>query len=474
MTTKNNYIVAKFGGTSLANFTAMTRCANIVLNNPTIRVVVLSASSGVTDLLTRLAENKQTPCNRKKILSQVYAIQQKIVDEIETSCVLTENINKLHANLCLFVNALNSTISQKQADEILSYGERFSSLIFLTVMEQAANERVMLRRENCLGKDAGFLKVDAFDILRTNSAFGKAIPDITITKALCEEHLLPLLANNIVVTQGFIGADHFGNITTLGRGGSDYSAALFSEALNAQCLQIWTDVDGIYTTDPRITLAAKPMPELNFTEAAELATFGAKVLHPATLLPAKRANIDVFIGSSLTPNATGTWIKRQVSEPGIRAIALRDNQTLLTLTSPDMLLASGFLARVFAILAKHELSVDLITTSEISVALTLDKQFSNQEITNHSGIKALDFCLQELKDFCSVTVEARLALIAVIGNHTYADGKNNSAGRLFSALAKHQPRLICHGASIHNICFLVEQQQAKGIVEKIHEEVFIH
>ena len=180
------------------------------------------------------------------------------------------------------------------------------------------------------------------------------------------------------MTQGFIGSDEAGQTTTLGRGGSDYSAALLAEALKASAVEIWTDVAGIYTTDPRLAPNAHPIAEISFNEAAEMATFGAKVLHPATILPAVRQQIQVFVGSSKEPEKGGTWIRHQVEDaPVFRAVALRRDQTLLNLHSLQMLHAQGFLAETFATLARHKISVDLITTSEVNVSLTLDKTGSD-------------------------------------------------------------------------------------------------
>ena len=453
MSSFKNLQVAKFGGTSLANFEAMRRCAQIIQNDENVRVVVVSASSGVTNLLVKLSSNELTQNQVNTALDEIRCIQANILDGLNASEVLHKKIDDIIRLLAEAVTELAESYSTKLVDRILSFGEQMSSLLFAEVFNQLVDAR----------------QAQTFDVrtvMRTDSSFGHAKPQPDEIRSLAIEHLLPLIENKIAIVQGFIGSDKFGNTTTLGRGGSDYSAALLSEALNANVVQIWTDVPGIYTTDPRITGKAKPMTELSFSEAAELATFGAKVLHPATILPAARADIDVFVGSSVNPELGGTWIRKKTTEPGIRAIALREKQTLLTVSSPNMLHASGFLARVFAILAKHELSIDLITTSEISVALTIDKAPNN-----HVGVIS-DECIAELESFCSVKVETNLALVAAIGDHRVTQSGTDGAKRLFSSLSKHPIRMICHGASIHNICFLVDQSRAKTVVQSIHDDVF--
>jgi aspartate kinase len=301
--------------------------------------------------------------------------------------------------------------------------------------------------------------------MKTNSLYGKAVVNVEQLREQTKAVLETKLASKVIVTQGFIGQDALGKTTTLGRGGSDYSAALLAEALNAEKLAIWTDVVGIFTTDPRITSHARPIDEISFGEAAEMATFGAKILHPATLIPAMRHNIPVFVGSSKEPDKGGTLIKQQVkSNPTYRSIALRREQTLVTVKSPAMLHASGFLAEVFAILAKHALSVDLITTSEISVALTFDNPTGSTQAVITGAV------VQELEQLCEVTVEHGLSLVAVIGNKL--DSTSGIGRRIFKNIDDVNVRMICHGASSNNLCFLVDEVDANKVVEKLHDTLF--
>jgi len=453
--TNNSTIVAKFGGTSVANFEAMSRCAQIILNDSNIRLVVVSASAGVTNLLVKLGNEVLSSNEKESVLQQIRNIENAILNDLGRPIKVEETIGQLLEQLSEIALHPLLITSTKLKDELLSFGERMSSVLFAEVINKVSGKAISTA-------------FDGRQVLKTDSSFAKAEPQLEATKKQAELILKPLLEKNVVITQGFIGQDNFGNTTTLGRGGSDYSAALFAEAVDAFALQIWTDVSGIYTTDPRITDKARPIKEISFDEAAEMATFGAKILHPATLIPAIRSGVKVFVGSSLAPDAGGTWISREVDyRPAYRAVALRNEQTLLTVKSPEMLHATGFLARVFAILAKHKLSVDLITTSEISVALTID----NPANTPIAGL--VESCVNDLNSFCDVNVESDLALVAVIGNHVeHNDGKQGGVGRIFASLEEDQLRLICHGASEHNVCFLVKQDNAKDIVRQIHDDLF--
>lgn len=442
-------IVAKFGGTSVADFEAMSRCADIILADPAIRVVVVSASSGVTNLLVDITKHAD--------VAERYACYQGI--ERITLAVLNRlaNPQQVATEIEVILSALRELIengavySGAHKDEIQSFGERLSSVLFAQVLRERSQSALCF---------------DARRVMRTDSRFGKGEPQIDQISELCALHLQPLLADNVVVTQGFIGADEAGQTTTLGRGGSDYSAALFGEALSASVVQIWTDVVGIFTTDPRLTEQARCIKEISFDEAAEMATFGAKVLHPATLIPAMRRNIGVFVGSSREPQAGGTWIAKDVKErPPYRAIALRKAQTLITVKSPAMLHAAGFLTRVFDILSRHQISVDLVTTSEISVALTLDEG----GMTSAFNV-SVEPALTELRSFCEVSVEQGLSLVAVIGNHLHSS--KGITGDLFNTLERINMRLICHGASKHNLCFLVQDADAPGVVKQLHQSLF--
>ena len=297
------------------------------------------------------------------------------------------------------------------------------------------------------------MKAENFDVrnvLRTDSEFGQAVPNLEQIGIAAKQLMLPSLIDTVLVTQGFVGSDPEGNTTTLGRGGSDFTAALLAEALHAQTCEIWTDVIGVYTTDPRITDAARPLPELSFEEAAEMATFGAKVLHPATMEPALRQDIKVFVGSSREPEKGGTWIVRDcVTEPSYRAITRRKEQVMVTVKTPKMMYAQGFLQKVFTIIAEHKLSVDLITTSEISVSFTLDNPAN-------SVLERLNF--------------ENYDLVTVVGNNMHSAAGVSS--KIFAAVADYNLRMICYGANPHNLSLLVNDSDSKDVVCALHRALF--
>lgn len=451
MVPESELVVAKFGGTSVADYPAMRRSAEIILQHPTIKIVVLSASAGMTDRLVALAAG-QPSASRQRLLDEINQIQQAILVHLADSSVIQAEIDRIIETMTTLSEAAALATSPALSDELLSHGELSSSLLFTELLRQ-------------MGADSRWF--DIRKVLLTNDLFGKAEAEIDALSQRANQTLKPLLADSIVITQGFIGRESGGRTTTLGRGGSDYTAALLGEALGAVRIDIWTDVPGIFTTDPRIVPNAKRIKAITFEEAAEMATFGAKILHPATLLPAIRNQIPVFVGSSKNPTAGGTYITHQTPErPLFRSLAVRRRQTLLTLHSLNMLHARGFLAEVFAILARHDLSVDLITSSEVSVALTLD----NTGSTTHGAALLTQALLTELTSLCRVEVEEDLALIALIGNAL--SQANGVAQQVFGVLSPFNIRMICYGASSYNLCFLLAGKDADRAISALHHVIF--
>jgi len=444
-------IVAKFGGTSVADFEAMNRSANVVLQDASTRLVVLSASAGITNLLVALAEGQQAP-QRAVLLDDIRRIQYAIIDRLQRPDVIRDEIDRMIDNISMLSEAASLATSNALTDELVSHGELMSSLLFVEILRE--------RQVNAEW-------FDVRKVMRTDDRFGRAAPDVKVLAEQVTAQLEPRIEQALVITQGFIGSENEGRTTTLGRGGSDYTAALLGEALNAARVDIWTDVPGIYTTDPRVVPTAKRIDEITFEEAAEMATFGAKVLHPATLLPAVRRGIPVFVGSSKDPAAGGTRVCNETRNPPLfRALALRRKQTLLTLHSLNMLHTFGFLAELFNILARHNVSVDLITTSEVSVALTLDTTGS----TSTSASLLTQALLTELSSLCRVEVEEDLALVAIIGNQL---SKACGVGKeVFGVLDPFNLRMICYGASSYNLCFLVPGNDAESVVRTLHRNLF--
>lgn len=437
-------IVSKFGGTSVGTYQAMQRSARIVASDSDRRLIVISATSGTTNDLVDLSESTLDSTSREEILKRIEERHLNIIKE----CSEKEKLEKeFYGQLSELREHLDFVGRDKRwKDRLYAFGELMSTKIFVEVL-----------KEN--GVQAEWL--DAREVIKTDSTFGNAEPDREVIAKKAKKWIDP---KKIYLTQGFIGSDIFGNTTTLGRGGSDFSASLFAEAVNADTLEIWTDVAGVYTTDPRIVPGAFPIHEISFNEAAELSVFGGKVLHPATLKPAIRGGVNVRVASSSEPDEPGTLIVNETkNKPVIRAISLRKDQTLLTVNSLQMLHQHGFLAQLFKVLAEHKISVDLVSTSEVSVALTLDTA-----VNAANKVELTDQVLDELREFAEVSVEKELALIALIGNEMQKT--SGLGGPLFTALESYNIRLICHGASSNNLCFLVDHDEAEQIVKMLHEK----
>lgn len=447
--------VAKFGGTSVADFPAMQACADILSQDPHSRVVVLSASAGVTNLLVALASGCEQS-KRQKLFDEVVAIQENILRILPNSQLIRLRIEELLSKIKNLADLIAETApSPMLTDELISQGEMISSLIFVHLLHE---------------RNVDVKWIDVRTIIRTNTHFGKAVPNEKVTKMQVETHLRPLLdAGKIVVTQGFIGRDEAGHTTTLGRGGSDYSAALLAEMLGAKEVLIWTDVAGIYTTDPRVVPQAQRIDSLSFEEAAAMATFGAKVLHPATLLPAVRSNIPVYVASSKVPTAGGTWVTKKTSQqPTFRAIAMRPDQTLLSLSRINMSQHTDFLSKIMCIFAKHNLNVDAINASEISVCLTLNRSTLNCGCEKQTLLPTA--LLDELNQIASVEVISNLALIVLVGNDLHTDFSLTK--ELFAVLASFNIRMLSFGTSSNHICLLVDSLQAQTVLKALHQELF--
>jgi aspartate kinase len=444
-------IVSKFGGTSMGDADCMKRSAAVAFKQNS-KLVVVSATSGTTNDLIELATTaeKNTWENAHLIFTKIQVKHLKMARDLEMTPEQIGDLNGLFEELESMSRGVHllKDCSLKALDSIQSIGERLSSLLFTQAMN------IYLRSEKSK-KEAKW--IDARELLMTDNQFSKARPITSEIKNLCQKYLDPKkTADKVFVTQGFIGRTKEGMTTTLGRGGSDYSAAILAEGMGADILEIWTDVAGIATTDPRICKDARAIAEISFKEASELATFGAKILHPATLLPAVRAGIPVFVGSSFNPELGGTWVKKEVGiSPLVRAMALRKKQILVTLSTPEMLYSHGFLYQIFKVFNDYKVSIDAITTSEISVSLTLDDStLLNRDL------------LLDLEKFAEVQVEENLALVSLIGNNI-----NHTAGlakKIFDSISDINVRMICLGASKHNFCFMIADSVGAEVINRLH------
>ncbi|MTI86413.1 MAG: lysine-sensitive aspartokinase 3 [Balneolaceae bacterium] len=437
-------IVSKFGGTSVGTFEAMQRSARIVASNTDRRLVVISATSGTTNDLVALQDATLDSTSKEEILQRIEKRHLDIITKCQKQDKLLKTFRKQFSELRLHLD--DSGRDKRWKDRLYAFGELMSTKIFVEVLQEH-------------GIDAQWL--DARDVIKTDSEFGNANP---ILESIGKKAAKLIDKTKTHLTQGFIGSDIFGSTTTMGRGGSDFTAALLAEAVRANTLEIWTDVAGVFTTDPRIVPDAQAINEISFSEAAELSVFGGKVLHPATLKPAIREGVNVRVASSHNPDEAGTWIVKEADhKPVIRAISLRKDQTLLTVNSLEMLHKHGFLAQLFRVLADHRISVDLVTTSEVSVALTLDTA-----VNAAHKVELNEQILDELRKFAEVTVEEDLALVALIGNNL--DSTSGVVGPLFTALEQFNIRVVCHGASSNNLCFIINEEDAEDIIRMLHDK----
>lgn len=457
MSQGKNIVVMKFGGTSVGSAARMEEVLAIALSSRQKAkqpLIVLSAMSGVTNLLI---EGAQAALARdlNKAKSVLEAIGSKHYEAIETlfggtSCadlLRSAVAEKLEELLVLYkgVSYLGE-LSKRSLDAISGFGELLSSKI----LAKLAQER---------GHKASWL--DAREILITDDNFGKARPVWDKIETLSKEKILPCLENgDLVFTQGFIGRTAGGVSTTLGRGGSDYSASIFGVALDVSEIQIWTDVNGMMSADPRVVGSARVLPEVSFQEAAELAYFGAKVLHPLTIYPAVEKNIPVRILNTMNPEFPGTSIKAQVSDETalIRAVAAKKNITAIYLSSPTMLMSHGYLAKVFEIFDRHKIAVDLISTSEVSIALTID------------SVSDLSLLEKDLSAYADVQISKDVSIVSVVGRQFRE--QTGIAGRVFKALAKIPILMISGGASDINLSFVVPGAQSDQAVRSLHDEFF--
>jgi aspartate kinase len=434
-------IVMKFGGTSVEDAAAIDRSCSIVgekiYRKP---LVVVSALGGATNGLLE-AGGLAARGDVTKASEIINKLEGRHTELLPSTA---EEFTRLR-ELLKALGAIGE-FSLRTQDLIASYGEALSSLIFVDRMKR-------------LGFDA--VHIDARKCIVTDDHFGKAAPLMEPTGARLEAASRSHLnAGKVIVMGGYIGATQSGITTTLGRGGSDYSAAIAGAVLDAEEIQIWTDVDGMMTTDPRIVPGAWKVREISFDEASELAYFGAKVLHPLTVLPAVEKNIPVFILNSRKPKGTGTRITKEARpcKNLIKSIACKRGITVVTVSSSRMLMAHGFLKALFEVFDRHRTSVDMVATSEVSVSLTLD------------NVSKLDLIVEDLKTLGDVEVNPKAALICLVGNNLkYTPGV---ARRAFGSIADINILMVSHGASNINFSFIVDEKDANLAIQKLHADFF--
>ena len=465
----NRLVVMKFGGTSVEDATAILRTGGIVAGRVAKGlqpVVVVSAMAKVTDLLISAAST----ASRGDRASALAITERLRMRHKDTACELIAGarcaddpasartnpaVASMHAWIDADFDSLDEILrglaavgelTPRISDMIVSYGERLSSRMIAEALTHTGLNTV---------------HVDARQCIVTDAQYGKAVPQDAAIELRLRQHVLPLLGDGRVpVMGGFIGSTEQGITTTLGRGGSDFTAALVGGGIDAGAIEIWTDVNGIMTTDPRVCPDALRVRTISFEEAAELAYFGAKVLHPATILPAVKKNIPVYVLNSRNPSNAGTRITALAPHcrSPFKCIAVKKRLTIMDIVASRMLMSHGYLRAIFEVFDRHKCPVDMVSTSEVSISLSVD---SNEKLP------AIAADLSKLAD---VKYEGRKALVCMVGENIR--GHQGIAARVFQAIRHVNVRMISQGASEINMSFMIEEDDAEEAVRSLHAEFF--
>jgi aspartate kinase len=446
-------IVVKFGGTSVGDADAVSRAADIVSSRRNNKpVVVVSALGGATNALLAIGEQ----ASRGQLIGAlrgVEALRERHLRECDTLLADSSHAGEIAADLSAMFDELASLAealstlghaTPRSLDTIAAFGEAMSSML--------VTEAFRVR-----GVDA--VHVDARTVVITDDRFMQAEPRPELIADRAREIVLPLVREGKVpIMGGFIGGTVAGITTTLGRGGSDYSASLIGAALGAEAIEIWTDVDGMLTADPRVVRGAKLIEQIRFDEASELASFGAKVLHPNTIAPAVRLGIPVFIYNSRNAKGAGTRITFDAPRRSVSAIAGKSDVTVVKVRAPRMLLAHGFLRTVFEIFERHRTSVDVVSTSEVSVSVTID------------DASRLDALLIDLRSLGDVSVERNRGVIAIVG--AGIGDRGDVMGRALQSLGAHRVHMMSLSATGINLTVIVDGVRVNEAMQLLHENFF--
>ena len=444
----------KFGGTSVANFEAITRTIFIIGGRLDQKpVVVVSALSKVTDLLYRISDAAASKDlqQTRDLLCQLRKRHVDLTEELLAQSMLKDEavarVNELCDSLEGIAMAVCSLgeLSDRNKAVIISTGEYLSS----TIISYAMNAKGIRTKW-----------VDARTMMITSESYLKGEPDMDAIAAKVPGVIAQAYEGmDAVITQGFVGVTSEGRPTVLGRGGSDYSASLIGMAVDAEKIEIWTDVDGVRTADPRYVQNTKSLEQISFEEAAEMAHFGAKVLHPLTIEPAVKKNIPIYVLNSMNPSGKGTAILRnELIEDGVKSVSFKENIRVINIFSTKMINTSGFLRRVFEIFSESKVSVDLISTSEANISVTVD---ASQNI---------DAVVAELSEFADVIVDDDKSQVSVIGKNIVK--LNGMLKKTFTPLKKCNVYMISQGASFVNISFVVDREELNEVVCGLHHHLF--
>ena len=434
--------ILKFGGTSVGSPQRMKDVCQLITDGDR-KIVVLSAMSGTTNSLVEIADyiNKRNPEAANNVINKLRNVYLLHIEELY---VKEENLlatRELLLGLFKHLHQLTTEeYSLKLEKEILAQGELMSTNMVTNYLKEQGVKV-------CL--------IPALDYMKTDD---KGEPDMPFIKTHLNDFLKKNGGYDLYITQGFICRNQLGDIDNLQRGGSDYTACLIGAVLSAEEIQIWTDIDGMHNNDPRIVPNTTPVRQLNFEEAAELAYFGAKILHPTCIQPARYAGVPVKLLNTMEPTAPGTIINNQMQRGTIKAVAAKDNITAIKIVSSRMLLATGFLRKVFEIFENYQTPVDMVTTSEVGITLTID---------NNAHLAAIT---EELKKYGTVDIDENMCIICVVG-----DLRSENVGfenRVAEAISQVPIRMISYGGSNHNISFLIRAEDKKTALCALSEKLF--
>jgi aspartate kinase len=435
--------VMKFGGTSVGLPQRMHEVAKLVTADSDEKIVVLSAVSGTTNSLVEIASylSKGDREGAKQRIDALEAHYKKFVEGLVATQEGIDNAQEILKEHFEFLNIiLKISFSEALNKDILAQGELLSTKLFSVYLNEKGIEHVLLPALN-------FMSIDENDE-----------PHVPHIKQKLQQQLTQHGGNKLFITQGFICRNARGEIDNLKRGGSDYTASLIAAAIQASVCEIWTDISGMHNNDPRIVNKTVPIEQLSFDEAAELAYFGAKILHPASIWPAQQYKVPVKLLNTMEPQAKGTTISSEVSSKGAKAVAAKDGITAVKIKSSRMLLAYGFLRKVFEIFEKYKTSIDMVTTSEVAVSVTIDNDGALPAIKN------------ELETLGHVEIDKNQTIISIVGNEIASDAA--SLKKVFSSLNDINVRMVSYGGSDNNISLLVPADQKKQVLQQLNTGVF--
>lgn len=432
--------ILKFGGTSVGSAASIRNVKEIIVTEFGEKIIVLSAMSGVTNLLVHIIAKLKSGeiSNAEIIVEQLKKKHLDLIDELlpfENFSVKDQVVKQFEK----LSEVLLVDQSENAEARILTFGENVSTFIVSKYFEQEGIENTLLDAKK-------FMQVSNIEN-----------PDTNKVGRLLHQYLRDKEKTEVYITQGFVRVDKFNRINTLKRGGSDFTATILGAAVEASEIQIWTDIDGFHNNDPRYVENTHPLTHLTFEEAAELAYFGAKILHPQTVSPVINKNIPIYLKNTFTPEAPGTMISSAITQRGLKAISAKDGITAIKIKSNRMLMAHGFLKKIFDVFDRLETSIDMITTSEIAISLTIDDN------TN------LNIIVETLKEYGQITVETDHTIICVVGEGLIEE---NNTSRIFEILNEIPVRMISYGGSINNVSLLVATENKIAALRALHSKLF--